>query len=115
MLSVFNIPAQRQRMMKYLPTFNSEKPIIKAQQKHKRSAVMRHHHATRPRLLICQSCCWLQRFQGLFGLCCISTQVMATVATETAIRTMQEDSNNAKHAFKLSVYRTYIYSVFPFI
>lgn len=30
----------------------------------------------------------------------------------TVLRTTQENSSNAKHAFKLSVYRTYIYSVF---
>lgn len=30
----------------------------------------------------------------------------------TVLRTTQENSSNARHAFKLSVFRTYIYSVF---
>lgn len=31
---------------------------------------------------------------------------------DTVLRTTQENSSNARHAFKLSVFRTYIYSVF---
>lgn len=50
-----------------------------------------------------------------FGLCRVLfyATVMANRAhANTVLRTTQENSSNAKHAFKLSVYRTYIYSVF---
>lgn len=75
--------AQRQQM-KYLPTLNGDKTIFKAQQKRKRPAVTWHHYATRPRLLICQSCCWSQRLQGSLWIVLhlLHTRAMATVAME---------------------------------
>lgn len=75
--------AQRRRM-KYLPTLNGDKTIFKAQQKRKRPAVTWHHYATRPRLLICQSCCWSQRLQGSLWIVLhlLHTRAMATVAME---------------------------------
>lgn len=51
-------------MMKYLPIFNRDKTIFKAQQKQKIPAVPWRRYATLPPLLICQSCCWLLRLQG---------------------------------------------------
>lgn len=69
--------------MKYLPIFNGDKTILKAQEEQKPPAVTWHHYATRPHLLICQSCCWLRRLQGsLWIVLHFFHTVMATVPTE---------------------------------
>ena len=99
-------------MMKYLPIFNRDKTIFKAQQKQRPPGVTLGYTSSSVDL----SKLLLVAKVTRLPLDCVASLPHNSHGNHslgnTVLRTMQENSSNAKHAFKLSVYRTYIYSVF---